>query len=114
MKLTDERIIKFIEDKHKDEDFDLEKFLSPEEKDLRDAKLFFDIDKIIEKIKNAVSENKKILIYGDYDCDGIMSTVMLYTFLSQAGADVIYYIPERSEGYGLNADAVKKIAELRS
>lgn len=79
---------------------------------LSDPFLIKDMQKASDRINKAINENEKICIYGDYDCDGIMSTVMLYTFLSQAGADVIYYIPERSEGYGLNADAVKKIADM--
>jgi len=79
---------------------------------LSDPFLIKDMQKAVDKINTSIDENRKICIYGDYDCDGIMSTVILYTFLSQAGADVIYYIPERSEGYGLNADAVRKIADM--
>ncbi len=79
---------------------------------LSDPFLIRDMEKAVEKINSAIDESVKICIYGDYDCDGIMSTVILYTFLSQAGADVIYYIPERSEGYGLNCDAVRKIADM--
>lgn len=79
---------------------------------LSDPFLIRDMDLASEKINKAIDESVKICIYGDYDCDGIMSTVILYTFLSQAGADVIYYIPERSEGYGLNCDAVRKIADM--
>lgn len=81
-------------------------------RELSDPFLIKDMAAAADKINNAVYNGIKICIYGDYDCDGIMSTVMLYTFLSQAGADVIYYIPERDEGYGLNADAVRKIADM--
>lgn len=81
-------------------------------KNLSDPFLIRDMEKAVEKINSAIDESVKICIYGDYDCDGIMSTVILYTFLIQAGADVIYYIPERSEGYGLNCDAVRKIADM--
>lgn len=81
-------------------------------KNLSDPFLIRDMSPAVEKINKAIDESVKICIYGDYDCDGIMSTVILYTFLSQAGADVTYYIPERSEGYGLNCDAVRKIADM--
>lgn len=70
-----------------------------------------DAEKAAEIINNAVEEEKRICIYGDYDCDGITSTVILYSYLETMGADVHYYIPERCEGYGLNKDAVKKIYE---
>lgn len=64
-----------------------------------------------EAINAAVDEGKRICVYGDYDCDGVMATVILFTFLQETGADVTWYIPERSEGYGLNKDAVRRMAE---
>ncbi|MDE5945890.1 MAG: single-stranded-DNA-specific exonuclease RecJ, partial [Oscillospiraceae bacterium] len=81
---------------------------------LSDPFFLKDMDKAVERINLAIDNGEKICIYGDYDCDGIMSTVMLYTFLNEIGADVFYYIPERSEGYGLNSDAVRKIASLNA
>lgn len=73
--------------------------------------LINDMQEAVEIITNAVEDGKSICIYGDYDCDGITSTVMLYSYLECLGADVSYYIPEREEGYGLNCDAIRKIAE---
>lgn len=70
-----------------------------------------DMEKAAEIINNAVEEEKSICVYGDYDCDGITSTVILYSYLECIGANVSYYIPERSEGYGLNENAVRKLAE---
>jgi len=70
-----------------------------------------DMEKAAEIINAAVEEEKRICIYGDYDCDGITSTVMLYSYLECIGADVSYYIPERSEGYGLNENSVRKMAQ---
>lgn len=69
-----------------------------------------DMQKAVDCINNAIEENQKICIYGDYDCDGVTAASLLYMFLQSAGADVIYYIPERSEGYGLNKPAIDKIA----
>lgn len=62
-----------------------------------------DIQKAKPRIQKAISQKEKILIYGDYDVDGVTACVLLYDVLSKMGADVIYYIPDRiEEGYGLN------------
>ncbi|MDE5861951.1 MAG: single-stranded-DNA-specific exonuclease RecJ [Ruminococcus sp.] len=73
--------------------------------------LITDMQKAVDIINHAIDNNEKICIYGDYDCDGIMSTVIMYSYLREIGADVIYYIPERSEGYGLNVKAIDDIHE---
>lgn len=77
--------------------------------ELSDPFLICDMAAAAESINNAINCGDKICVYGDYDCDGVMSTVMLYSYLLEAGADVTYYIPERSEGYGLSKDAVNSI-----
>ena len=65
-----------------------------------------------ERIKKAIDNHEKITIYGDYDADGVTSTSILYMFLSENGANVDYYIPDRfSEGYGLNIMAVNRISK---
>lgn len=76
---------------------------------LSDPFLIKDMDVAAETINNAIDNGEKICVYGDYDCDGIISTVILFSYLYEAGADVTYYIPERSEGYGLNKNAIDKI-----
>ena len=73
--------------------------------------LIKDMQKATDVINDAVDNGERICIYGDYDCDGVMSTVILYSYLSEIGADVMYYIPERSEGYGLNNKAIDQIYE---
>lgn len=66
----------------------------------------------VERIEQAISLGEKITVYGDYDCDGVTATALLYSLFSDMGAEVDYYIPSReTEGYGLNRDAVKKIAQ---
>ncbi|MCC8016810.1 MAG: single-stranded-DNA-specific exonuclease RecJ [Clostridiales bacterium] len=86
-------------------------FLSSSVK-LSDPFALADMDKAVERIEQAVDFSEKITIYGDYDCDGVTSTALLYSFLKNMGADVDYYIPSReSEGYGLNNSAVKALAE---
>ena len=70
-----------------------------------------DMKAAAEIINEALENGDRICIYGDYDCDGVTSTVMLYSYLECMGADVVYRLPERSEGYGLNKEAVREIAE---
>lgn len=71
-----------------------------------------DMDKAVERIQAAIEYGERICVYGDFDADGVTSTALLYSYLSDIGADVIYYIPSReSEGYGMNRDAVSKICE---
>ena len=66
---------------------------------------------VLERIGTSIDRREKTVIYGDYDVDGIMSTVILQKVLTRLGADVSYYIPHRQEeGYGLNKNAVTKLA----
>ena len=63
---------------------------------------FKDIDKCVEVVKNAIAQNKKIFIYGDYDCDGIMSISILVKMFSYINYPVSYHVPSRYlDGYGL-------------
>lgn len=78
---------------------------------LSDPFLIKDMKKASEMILSAIDEGKKICVYGDYDCDGITATALLYSYLECMGADVSYYINQRSEGYGLCSDALKRLAE---
>ena len=79
---------------------------------LSDPFLLKDMQEAADTLNNAIENQEKICVYGDYDCDGIMATAILYTYLFEAGADVVYYIPERSEGYGLNNNAIDKIKSM--
>ena len=65
-----------------------------------------DMDKAVNAINAAVSDGERITIYGDYDCDGVTSTYMLFSYLEALGAEVSWYIPTRDEGYGLNIPAI--------
>lgn len=83
-----------------------------EEDELDDPFLLIDMDKATERIFEALNNNERICIYGDYDADGVTSTALLYDYLSSLNADVTYYIPSReAEGYGMNNSAVDKIAQ---
>lgn len=85
-------------------------FLKGTVNDLNDASLMKDMKKAVSIIKGAIEEKKKIVIYGDYDCDGVCSTTILYTTLKKLGANFDYYIPNREdEGYGMNSDRIRKL-----
>lgn len=81
-------------------------------KPLSDPLLFADMAKAVQLTAAAINAKQKIAIFGDYDADGIMSTVILYRTLVSLGADVSYYIPKREgEGYGLNTGAINTLKE---
>lgn len=91
---------------------DLEQFLS-DEPYFADAYELKDIMHAADIINLKISENKKIAVYGDYDCDGVTATALMYKYLNGRGADCIYYIPDRfNEGYGMNCDAVRHLKAL--
>lgn len=69
-----------------------------------------DMDKAVSRINAALENGEKICIYGDYDCDGVTSTALLYSFFESVGADVTYFIPNRlTDGYGMNMSAIDTI-----
>ncbi|MBR2913791.1 MAG: single-stranded-DNA-specific exonuclease RecJ [Oscillospiraceae bacterium] len=79
--------------------------------ELSDPFLLCDMQEAADRINRALDEGERICIFGDYDCDGVMATAILYSFLSEIGADVTWRIPERSEGYGLSEKAVREMHE---
>ena len=78
---------------------------------LSDPFLIRDMREASEAILSAVDEGRRICVYGDYDCDGITATAVLYSYLECMSGNVEYYINHRSEGYGLCSDAVRRLAE---
>ncbi len=89
----------------------MKSYLAKTMRDIRNPHLMLDMEKAAKRIAAALEKYEKIVIYGDYDVDGITSTALLYDFLSSQGADVDYYIPDRKgEGYGINIMAVNKLA----
>ena len=71
-----------------------------------------DMDRAVERLHRAVEAEEPIVIYGDYDVDGVTATAILYEYLSNLGAQVRCKLPLRNEGgYGLNRDALKKLAD---
>lgn len=78
---------------------------------LSDPFLLRDMQTAVEVIRQALDEGKKITVYGDYDCDGVTATAMLYGYLDAMGAEADFYIPDRSEGYGMNIPALERILD---
>lgn len=92
---------------------DLGAFFSEDLKQLHDPYLMYDMDRAISRIQRAVIEGERILVYGDYDADGITSTTIMKETLEMLGADVEYFLPNRFlQGYGPNKEKyAEKIAE---
>ncbi|CCU80406.1 Single-stranded-DNA-specific exonuclease RecJ [Halanaerobium saccharolyticum subsp. saccharolyticum DSM 6643] len=88
-------------------------YLNSDLKYLSDPFILPEMNKAVKRIKKAVEQNEKILIYGDYDVDGITSTAVLYRFFkSEYGIDLQYFLPDRiKDGYGLNTKSLKKIVK---
>ena len=93
------------------DDEEIKVFLKPTRNDFHDPYLMPDMEKAVDRIVNAIESQEKVIIYGDYDVDGITSITVLKKFLKNScGLDVGYYIPNRlNEGYGLNNGAIDKI-----
>jgi len=93
-------------------DDDISNYLSKDISLLLDPFLLTDMDKAVLSIKKALNNKTKIAVYGDYDVDGITATYIVYDYLNSIGANVIYYIPDRSdEGYGVNISAIDHLKE---
>jgi len=98
--------------------------LSPEETEmflfgtldnLHDPYLLLDMDKAVERILRAIRQKEKILIFGDYDVDGVLSVVILLKALRSLGGEVDYFIPERlKEGYGIKEEHLKIVRERKA
>ena len=94
------------------DDEEIRVFLNPTRSDFHDPYLMPDMEIAVERIIKAINNQEKVIIYGDYDVDGITSITVLKKFLKTCGLEVDYYIPNRlSEGYGLNKTAIDYIKE---
>ena len=90
----------------------IEEYLFPKYDYLYNPLFFNDMQKSIDRIRQAVSNKEKIVIYGDYDCDGVCASVILYKTLSRLGGKVECFLPNRfTDGYGLNFDSLKSLVD---
>lgn len=91
---------------------DIEKYVYMDNFPFEDIRNLSGVNNAFFIISEAIKNNKKIYIYGDYDADGVMSTAIMYKGLSNLDADVHYFIPDRIEdGYGLNEKALQRLID---
>lgn len=89
---------------------EIHEFLNPLEMNLTSPYAFTDMEKTVERLSHAIENNEVIIIYGDFDADGVTSTSVLYKTLKFLGANVHYFIPDReNEGHGLDKKALIKL-----
>ena len=93
---------------------DILEYLSPRPRTTYEPRLMYGMEDAVAAILKAVQQGDKIVVYGDYDADGVTATVIMMTILKALGAKApSFYIPSRfDEGYGLNEHAIEKLAEL--
>ena len=91
----------------------IKRFLEPQLSDLQDPFRLYGMDKAIERANRALMSNEKIVIYGDYDVDGITATSLLYIVFNKLGAQVDFYLPNRLvEGYGLSKEGIDEAHKM--
>ena len=87
-------------------------FLNSDISKLYDPSLMLGVKEAVALMQESIANKEKILIVGDYDVDGVMSTCILYKALKKCGADVSYHIPDRiKEGYGINESIIKEASK---
>ncbi len=90
----------------------IEVFLNPNRNDFYSPYLLNDMEKAVNRIQKAIQKREKVVIYGDYDVDGITSITVLKRFLAEQQLQADYYVPDRlEEGYGLNKKAMEHLAQ---
>ena len=105
-------VARIIANKNLTTNKDIEIFLNPTRNDFHDPFLMPDMEKAVNRIIEAINKKEKTIIYGDYDVDGITSSTVLKRYLEERELHTDIYIPNRlEEGYGLNENAIRKIAE---
>lgn len=83
------------------------KFFRPQLTDLLDPFLFKDMAKAVKRINDALGKKERIMVYGDYDVDGVTAVALVYRFLQQYSSNLDYYIPDRyDEGYGVSKQGI--------
>ncbi len=106
----DEKIIKILISRGLDTSSKIENFLNPSLKDFNNPFLLNGMKETVERIEKAIENKERVLIYGDYDVDGVSATAILFLHFKSMGLDVNYFLPNRYvDGYGLTKDSVKKV-----
>lgn len=108
---VDKDIVNLLHSRGIKSDEDIYSFINTSIDNIHDPFTLKDMDIAVDRIIKAKNNNENVWIYGDYDVDGITSTSLFYMALSEIGITPSYYIPLRDEGYGLNKEAMKHIAD---
>ena len=88
------------------------KFFRPQLSDLLDPFLFRDMEVAVKRINEALGRKEKIMVYGDYDVDGVTAVALVYKFLQKYSNSIEYYIPDRyEEGYGVSKQGIDYASE---
>ena len=106
-------VLQLLHNRGLDNQKNIDEFLNPDySQDLHDPFLFGDMQKACQRIFQAIENQEKIVIYGDYDVDGVTGSAILFSALKKLGAQNIdVYIPHRVlEGYGLNNETVQELS----
>jgi hypothetical protein len=89
---------------------DMLRFMNPALETLEDPFAYRDMRKAVDRVRRAIADKEKIIVYGDYDVDGVTGSAILYPVLKKLGADVDVHIPHRmKDGYGLNLETLKEL-----
>lgn len=111
-KFIDDRIIEFLSKKNIKTQEEIESFLFPSIENFLNPFLLKNMSDVCNRIQKAIDDGEKIVVYGDYDCDGICASSMLFLFLKKLGGDVDVFIPNRfSDGYGISEETVDFVAQ---
>ncbi|MDE6471799.1 MAG: single-stranded-DNA-specific exonuclease RecJ [Clostridia bacterium] len=108
----DKKLVEILNARGYDDKDKLYKFLYPSLNDLTDVHKYVGYDDVIERIKFAINNHESILLYGDYDCDGVCGVSILYNYFKSVGVNVHCFLPNRhTDGYGLSIDTLERLAE---
>ncbi len=88
-------------------------YLHPSLFELHSPFLFKDMKKVVQRLDRARKQEEKVLVYGDYDADGVTGTALLYKVFKRLGFNVVVHIPNREEGYGLHTEIINKAMESK-
>lgn len=110
MKKLDDRIIEYLKRKGLKTDEDIQKFLNPDSSMLNNPFDLQGMAEAVKRIEEAIDKKQKIVVYGDYDCDGISACAILYLYLKERGNTPDVYIPDRfDDGYGLSPNMIDEV-----
>ena len=106
------RLLELLVDRGLDTPLAIEEYLHPDKSRLHEPMCMQDMKRAVEVIRASIAGGEEIIVFGDYDVDGVTATAILLTYLRKQGAKAGFYIPDRhGEGYGLNKAAIEQIAK---